>query len=255
MCSLLKGLLYCWKWMSSYLPNSHNREYKVAPPDTIWHNLKILSHDIQMHRRDGFYSAHPSFSMTTTKPFCGTHLMYLAWIQIPQTVNIVLLFSNKTTLKWKSEYYAWANTNSEYILDLPNGRILLFIYFFCSETPLYVLVATSCMPFEHTGRSVLMHNGLICTTFCLSVSLGLWDLRCALPQRYMTTLCTTDLHCASPTCIVHMMHKGDLCPWEVEVAPRHFIFFSGSHGTCTKWTLFHISKSTVAKARHPNFIW
>ena len=36
----MEGLPYCWKWMSSYLPNSQNHEYKVAPPDTIWHYLK-----------------------------------------------------------------------------------------------------------------------------------------------------------------------------------------------------------------------
>ncbi len=35
------------------------------------------------------------------------------------------------------------------------------------------------------------------------VCVGLWDLCCALPQRYRTTLCTTDLRCAPPTCIVH----------------------------------------------------
>ena len=33
----------------------------------------------------------------------------------------------------------------------------------------------------------------------LSVCLGLWDLHCALPQRYRTTSRTTNLHCA-PWC-------------------------------------------------------
>ncbi len=27
--------------MSSYLPSNQSREYKVAPPDTIWHYLKL----------------------------------------------------------------------------------------------------------------------------------------------------------------------------------------------------------------------
>ncbi len=51
-------------------------------------------------------------------------------------------------------------------------------------------------------------------TFCDSsrgnkispVCLGLWDLRCALPQRYRTTLCTTDLRFA-PACIIHHGRK------------------------------------------------
>ena len=41
-----------------------------------------------------------------------------------------------------------------------------------------------------------------------SVCVGLWELRCAPPCGYRTTLCSTNLHCAPPTCTVH---KGDLC--------------------------------------------
>ncbi len=65
---------------------------------------------------------------------------------------------------------------------------------------------------------------------CLSrwFSLGLWELGCAPPQWYRTTLCTTVLPCAPVTCVVHqrpvlciMVHKGDLCLWEVGVDSKH----------------------------------
>ncbi len=41
-----------------------------------------------------------------------------------------------------------------------------------------------------------------------SVHLGLWDLCCALSQRYRTTLCSTNLLCAAPTCVAHHGAQG-----------------------------------------------
>ena len=47
--------------------------------------------------------------------------------------------------------------------------------------------------------------------------LGMWNLACALLQRYRTMMCTIDLWCAPPTRV-----SG----------------FGGSHGSCRKRTLF-----------------
>ena len=54
---------------------------------------------------------------------------------------------------------------------------------------------------ENTTRCTVwkLINGDIELPLCLSVRLGLWELHCAPPQQYRTTLCTTDLHCA-PWC-------------------------------------------------------
>ncbi len=100
---------------------------------------------------------------------------------------------------------------------------------------------------------------------CLSVCLSLWELHCvALPQWYRTAWCTTDLHCAPPTCVVHhgaqggpitIMHmclsiKGkvllgkrtvDYGTWEVRQRWGLFIFVFTL--CCTLWRLSLSNKS------------
>ncbi len=44
---------------------------------------------------------------------------------------------------------------------------------------------------------------------CVCVSL--WDLHCATSRGYRTSLCTTNLRCAPPTCVVHHGAQGGLC--------------------------------------------
>ncbi len=43
---------------------------------------------------------------------------------------------------------------------------------------------------------------------CVFVYVGLWDIRFAPPQQYRTTLCSTNLCCAAPTCVVHHGAQG-----------------------------------------------
>ncbi len=47
-----------------------------------------------------------------------------------------------------------------------------------------------------------------CLSVCLAVCLGLWDRCLAPPSEYRTTLCTIDLCCAPPTCVVHHGAQG-----------------------------------------------
>ena len=47
------------------------------------------------------------------------------------------------------------------------------------------------------------------------INLGLQDLCCAPLQQYMATLCTIDLHCALPTCVVHC---GSSCTYQSDGA-------------------------------------
>ena len=49
-----------------------------------------------------------------------------------------------------------------------------------------------------TGRfCMFVINFFMMYNAVLSVSVGLWNLRCALPHRYRTMLCTTDLRCCA----------------------------------------------------------
>ena len=63
---------------------------------------------------------------------------------------------------------------------------------------------------------------------------GLWDLRCAPPSEYRTTLCTIDMHCATTN-----LHCAPWCTMGTYVhekwrRPQYFSFFDGSQGTCKK---------------------
>ena len=78
-------------------------------------------------------------------------------------------------------------------------------------------------------------------SFCVSVCVGLWELHCAPPSEHrilFMMLCTIDLCCEPPTCVVHHRHTGDLCPWEVGVAPDIFHFLIGHKEHAEKRTLF-----------------
>ncbi len=57
---------------------------------------------------------------------------------------------------------------------------------------------------------------------CVCVYLGLWDLRCAHPQRYRTTLCTTHLRC------VPWFTRG-IYACEKWRSPRTFFIFLAVH--------------------------
>ena len=92
---------------------------------------------------------------------------------------------------------------------------------------------------EYTSNSIVYSqssNALL--SVCLSVCLGLWDLRCAPPREYRSTLCTIDLRCAPPTCVVYHGAQGEPMSIRSGGHPRHFSFFGGSQGTCKIWTLF-----------------
>ena len=97
---------------------------------------------------------------------------------------------------------------------------------------------------------ILAPHSLVAPICLLSVRQGLWDLCCDLPQWYRTTLYTTDLPSAPPTGIVHHGSQG----WSM--SPTLFIF-GGSHGTCTKWTLFpgRLRWCTRARTYSIVFLW
>ena len=71
------------------------------------------------------------------------------------------------------------------------------------------------------STSVKMHTWVVRATLCTT----LWN---------RTTLCTTDLHCAPPSCVVHHGKQGGLMFVRSGGHSWHFSFFGGSQGTCKK---------------------
>ena len=56
------------------------------------------------------------------------------------------------------------------------------------------------------------------------VCLGVWDLHCSPPCDYRTTLCTIDLRCAPPTCVVHHGEQGGTMSVRCGGHPRHLFW-------------------------------
>ena len=59
----------------------------------------------------------------------------------------------------------------------------------------------------------VMFIGVNCHNYKSTVRwflVGLWGIRCTPLQQYRATLCAIDLHCAPPTCVWTIVHKGYL---------------------------------------------
>ena len=80
--------------------------------------------------------------------------------------------------------------------------------------------------------------GPIFLSVCPSVGLSLWELRCAPPQGYRTTLCTNDPCCAPPTCVVHHGTYVDNEPM--------------IHRLCTRTQMYNTYSIFVVNNEHAN---
>ena len=84
-----------------------------------------------------------------------------------------------------------------------------------NDNHLWVWSITSSDPFRGVRSrlrpSICPHTTIILKSpsfYDVCVCLGFWNLRCAPLCGYRTTLCTTDLRCAPPTCVVHHVAQG-----------------------------------------------
>ncbi len=117
-------------------------------------------------------------------------------------------------------------------------------------TPVFLSVQCIFLPHHQIHNREIVHlivcicsSVWVCETYVVHQDVG---------HGYRTTLCTTDLCCAPPSCVVHGA-QGEPMSMRSGGRSRHFSFFGGSQGTCKK--LFVRSTAPFSGRMTTNLHW